>query len=97
MRDKNPQKRHRRVEAHNIVRLCQEFPQKYIAPSEFYFGEIDCIFSPSKDAEIDLVVLGVKGEIEKEDFDKRQAEQKPTQKPAYQNPLVRRDNDADDA
>ena len=35
-----------------------------------YFGEIDCIFSPSKDAGIDLTVLGVKGEIEKEDFDK---------------------------
>lgn len=84
------------MEAHNIVRLCQEFPQKYPAPSEFYFGEIECIFSPSKDAEIDLTVLGVKGEIEKEDFDKRQSEQKSTQKPAYQNPLVRRD-DEDDA
>ena len=54
------------------------FYYKYPAPSEFYFGEIDCIFSPSKDAKIDLIVLGVKGEIEKEDFDKRQKEQKPT-------------------
>ena len=83
------------MEAHNIVRLCQEFPEKYPAPSAFYFGEIDCIFSPSKDAEIDLTILGVKGEIEKEDSDKRQKAQKPkpVQKPDYQNPLVRRDDD----
>jgi len=75
--------------------LCQEFPGKYPAPSDFYFGEIDCVFSPFKDAEIDLTVLGVKGEVEKEDFDKRQKEQKSTQKTAYQNPLVRRGDDDD--
>ena len=81
------------MEAHNIVRLCQEFPEKYPAPSAFYFGEIDCIFSPSKDAEIDLTVLAVKGEVEKEDSDKRQAKQKPVQQPVYQSPLVKRDDD----
>ena len=55
-------------------------------------------FSPFKDAEIDLTVLGVKGEIEKEDFDKRQNEQKQksVQTPvSYQNPLVKRDNEDD--
>lgn len=87
------------MEAHNIVRLCQEFPRKYPAPSEFYFGEIDCVFSPFKDAEIDLTVLGVKGEIEKEEFDKKQneAKQPSVQQPAaYQSPLRQR-TDEDDA
>ena len=94
MRDKNPNKRHTRIEAHNVVRLCQEFPEKYPAPSEFYFGEIDSIFSPSKDAEIDLTVLRVKGEIEKEDFDKKQnvAKQPTVQQSAYQNPLIKRED-----
>ena len=57
------------------------------------------MFSPFKDAEIDLTVLGVKGEIEKENFDKRQKEAKqPTvQQPAsYQNPLRQRTDDDDD-
>ena len=71
-------------------------------PSDFYFGDIDCVFSPFKDAEIDLTVLRVESEVAQEDFDKKQKErgqQKPvtSQSLAYQSPLVRRDNDDDDA
>ena len=98
LRDKHPEKRHRRIEAHNISKLCEKYPGKYPAPSEFYFGEIDSIFSASKDAEIDLAVLRVESEVAQEDFDKRQKErgqQKPQQTPQYQSPLVRRPDDED--
>ena len=59
------------------------------------------MFSASKDAEIDLAVLRVESEVAQEDFDKKQKErqqQKPNtpQSPAYQSPLVRRDNEDDD-
>ena len=101
LRDKHPEKRHRRVEAHNISKLCEKYPGKYPAPSEFYFGEIDSIFSASKDAEIDLAVLRVESEVAQEDFDRKQKERKQEkpvtpQSPAYQSPLVRRDNEDDD-
>lgn len=93
-------KRHRRVEAHNISKLCEKYPGKYTAPSDFYFGDIDCVFSPFKDAEIDLTVLRVESEAAQEDFDKNQKEREPQkpvtpQSPAYQSLLVRRDNDDD--
>ena len=88
------------IEAHNISKLCEKFPGKYPAPSEFYFGDINSIFSASKDAEIDLAVMRVENEVAQEDFDKRQKErekQKPVtpQSPAYQSPLVRRPDDDD--
>ena len=67
-------KRYTRIEAHNISKLCEKYPGKYPAPSEFYFGEIDCVFSASKDAEIDLTVMRVENEVAQEDFDKRQKE-----------------------
>lgn len=56
---------------------------------------------PIKDAEIDLAVLRVESEVAQEDFDKNQKErgqQKPItpQSPAYQSPLVRRDNEDDE-
>ena len=68
-------------------------------PSDFYFGDIDCVFSPFKDAEIDLTVLRVESKVAQEDFDKKQKErgqQKPVvpQSPAYQSPLVRRPDEA---
>ena len=90
------------IEAQNISRLCEKYRGKYTAPSDFYFGDIDCVFSPFKDAEIDLTVLRVESEVAQEDFDKKQKErghQKPVtpQSLAYQSPLVRRDNDDDDA
>ena len=94
----HPEKRHRRIEAHNISKLCEKYPGKYPAPSEFYFGDIDAIFSVSKDAEIDLTVLRVEGEVAQEDFDKKQKErqqQKPQHTPQYQSPLVRRPDDVD--
>ena len=72
--NKHPQKQHRRVEAHNIATLCSEFPGKYSAPSDVYFGDIECVFSIFKDAEIDLAVLRVKNEVAQEDFDKKTAE-----------------------
>ena len=50
-------------EAHNISKLCEKYPGKYPAPSEFYFGDIDAIFSASKDAEIDLTVMRVENEV----------------------------------
>ena len=86
------------IEAHNISKLCEKYPGKYPAPSEFYFGEIDAIFSASKDAEIDLAVLRVESEVAQEDFDKKQKErgqQNPNtpQSPTYQSPLVRRPDD----
>ena len=65
LRDKHPEKRHRRIEAHNISKLCEKYPGKYPAPSEFYFGDIDAIFSASKDAEIDVTVLRVENESHK--------------------------------
>ena len=88
------------IEAHNISKLCEKYPGKYPAPSEFYFGEIDTVFSASKDAEIDLAVLRVESEVAQEDFDKKQKERqqkKPNtpQSPAYQSPLVRRPDDED--
>ena len=100
MRDKNPEKRYTRIEAHNISKLCEKFPGKYPAPSDFYFGDIDSIFSASKDAEIDLAVMRVESEVAQEDFDKRQKkreQQKPVtpQSSAFQSPLVRRPNDED--
>ena len=95
------EKRYTRIEAHNISRLCEKYPGKYPAPSEFYFGEIDTVFSASKDAEIDLAVLRVESEVAQEDFDKKQKErgqQKPVtpQSPAYQSPLVKRPDEDDD-
>ena len=98
LRNKNPDKRHRRVEAHNIVKLCKAFPEKYRSPSDVYFGEIECVYDIWTDIEIDLTVLGIEGEIEQEDFDKRQEEReaKQTQTPAYQNPLQNRQHNAVD-
>ena len=96
LRDKNPEKQYTRIEAHNISRLCEKYPGKYPAPSEFYFGEIDTVFSASKDAEIDLAVLRVESEVAQEDFDRKQKErqqQNPQQTPQYQSPLVRRPDD----
>ena len=89
------------IEAHNISKLCEKYPGKYPAPSEFYFGEIDTVFSASKDAEIDLAVLRVESEVAQEDFDRKQKErgqQKPNtpQSPAYQSPLVKRPDEDDD-
>ena len=98
LRDKNPEKRYTRIEAHNISRLCEKFPGKYPAPSDFYFGDIDCVFSASKDAEIDLAVLRVESEIAQEDFDRKQKERQqenPQQIPQYQSPFVRRPDDED--
>ena len=88
------------MEAHNISKLYEKYPGKYPAPSEFYFGEIDCVFSASKDVEIDLAVMRVESEVAQEDFNKRQKErekQKPgtPQSSAFQSPLVRRPNDED--
>ena len=86
------------MEAYNISKLCEKYPGKYPAPSEFYFGEIDPIFSASKDAEIDLAVLRVESEVAQEDFDRKQKEDKqknPQQTPQYQSPLVRRPDDED--
>ena len=102
LRDKHPEKRYTRIEAHNISKLCEKYPGKYPAPSDFYFGEIDSIFSASKDAEIDLAVMRVENEVAQEDFDKKQKErqqQKPItpQSPTYQSPIVRRHDDDDDA
>ena len=95
--NKNPEKRHTRVEAHNISKLCETYPGKYPAPSDVYFGDIDCVFSIFKDAEIDLAVLRVKNEVAQEDFDKRQRKQAKaqpsTQSPAYQSPFRRHDDD----
>ena len=93
--NKNPQKRHRRVEAHNIATLCSEFPGKYSAPSDFYFGDIACVFSVFKDVEIDLAVLRVRNEVAQDAFDKKQKQQKPqtTQSSTYQSPLRRHDDD----
>ena len=90
----------KRIEAPNISRLCEKYLGKYPALSDYYFGEIDCVFSPFKDAKIDLTVLRVESEIAQEDFDKKQKErqqQKPItpQSPAYQSPLVKRDNEDD--
>lgn len=98
LRDKHSEKRHRRIEVHNISKLCEKYPGKYTAPSDFYFGDIDPIFSASKDAEIDLTVLRVENEVAQEDFDKRQKErqqQNSQQTPAYQSPLVHRLDDED--
>ena len=98
MRDTHPEKRHRRIEAHNISKLCEKYPGKYPAPSDFYFGGIDAIFSASKDAEIDLTVLRVENEVAQEDFDKKQKErqqQNPQHTAQYQSPLVRRPDDED--
>ena len=88
----------KRIGAHNISRLCEKYPGKYPALFNYYFREIDCVFSPFKDAEIDLTVLRVESEVAQEDFDKNQKErgqQKPItpQLPVYQSSLVRRDND----
>ena len=85
------------MEAHNIATLCSEFPGKYPAPSDVYFGDIDCVFSIFKDAEIDLAVLRVRNEVAQEGFDKKQKQQKPLtpQTPAYQSPF-RRHDDADE-
>ena len=96
LRDKHPEKRYTRIEAHNISKLCEKYPGKYTAPSEFYFGDINCVFSASKDAEIDLAVMRVESEIAQEDFDRKQKERKqenPQQTPQYQSPLVRRPDD----
>ena len=101
LRNKNPDKRHRRVEAHNIVKLCKVFPEKYRSPSDVYFGEIDCVYDIWTDIVIDLTVLGIEGEIEQEDFDKRQSEKKAentlaTQQLKYQNPLRKPEHFDDD-
>ena len=95
--NKHPQKQHRRVEAHNIATLCSEFPGKYSAPSDVYFGDIECVFSVFKDVEIDLAVLRVRNEIAQENFDKKQKQQKPqtTQSSTYQNPFRRHDDEDD--
>ena len=98
MRDKNLEKRYTRIEAHNISKLCEKYPGKYPALSEFYFGEIDPIFSASKDAEIDLAVLRVESEVAQDDFDRKQKERKqenPQQTPQYKSPIVRRHDDED--
>ena len=52
--------------------LCKELPEKYIAPSTYLFNE-DC---PFKSAEIDLEMLRVFNEVEKElmDEDRDKAE-----------------------
>ena len=68
--NKNPEKRHTRVEAHNISKLCETYPGKYPAPSDVYFGDIDCVFSIFKDVEIDMAVMRTAIEIQQEDFDK---------------------------
>ena len=95
--NKNPEKRHTRVEAHNISKLCETYPGKYPAPSDVYFGDIDCVFSIFKDAEIDLAVLRVKNEVAQEDFDKRQRKPQPsTHAPQYKSPF-RKHDDTDDA
>ncbi|MCG8623195.1 MAG: hypothetical protein MJE68_14515, partial [Proteobacteria bacterium] len=93
LRGKNPQKRYRRIEVRNISKLCEKYPGKYTAPSDFYFGDLDCVFSHFKDAEIDLTVLRVENEVAQEDLDKKQKkrqQQNSQQTPAYQSPLVRR-------
>lgn len=95
--NKHPQKQHRRVEAHNIATLCSEFPGKYSAPSDVYFGDIDCVFSVFKDVEIDLAVLRVRNEIAQENFDKKQQKPQPsTHAPQYKSPF-RKHDDTDDA
>ena len=61
-------------------------------------GTLSAVFSASKDAEIDLTVMRVEGEVAQEDFDKKQKErqqQKPQQASQYQSPLVRKPDDAD--
>ena len=79
------------MEAHNISLLCEKYPRKYRAPSDVYFGDIDCVFSVFKDIEIDLAVIKASNEIQEEDRKRRDAERQ-TQQPAYQSPfkIVRR-------
>ena len=98
LRNKHPDKRHRRVEAHNISKLCEKYPAKYRSPADVYFGEIECVFDIWTDIVIDFTVLRVEGEVEQEDFDKRQQEReaKQTQPTTYQNPLHNRQHDAVD-
>ena len=85
------------MEAHNISKLCEKYPGKYPAPSEVYFGDIETVFSIFRDMEIDMTVMRVEGDIQQEEFDKKQKPKpKPAQEPVYQNPLVRRDNEDDD-
>ena len=95
LRDKNPKKQHRRIEAHNISKVCEKYPGKYRAPSDVYFGDIDCVFSVFKDIEIDLAVIKASNEIQEEDRKRRDAERQ-TQQPAYQSPFQnRQEDDAD--
>ena len=56
------------------MRLCQEFPKKYLSPTHFYFGDIDCVFDIYTDAEIDLTCLIIRNQVEKEDYEKQAAE-----------------------
>ena len=97
IRNKNPKHRHRRIEAHNISKLCKESPGKYPAPSSVYFGEIGTVFSIFRDLEIDMAVLRVESEIAQEDFEKSQKLQKPRtpQSPQYRSPVVKRHDDDD--
>ena len=82
------------MEAHNISLLCEKYPGKYKAPSDVYFGDIDCVFSVFKDIEIDLAVIKASNEIQEEDRKKRDAERK-TQQPTYQSPFQNRQDDDD--
>ena len=93
--NKNPEKRHTWVEAHNISKLCETYPGKYPAPSDVYFGDIPCVFSIFKDVEIDMAVMRTAIEIQQEDFDKKQRDSR-TKLPSnqtYQSPFRRHDDD----
>ena len=83
------------MEAHNISLLCEKYPGKYKAPSDVYFGDIDCVFSVFKDIEIDLAVIKASNEIQEEDRKKRDAERK-TQQPTYQSPFKNSQEEDDD-
>ena len=86
LQDKNPEKHHKRIEVSNVLTLCERLPRKYRAPSDFYFGEIDCVFNVFKDAEIDLTVIRVAEEVREEERKKRDADRK-TEQPTYWSPF----------
>ena len=73
LNNKDQQKRHRRIEAYNIAQLCEKFPVGYPSPSSFYFPRLQC---PFKKAEIDIAVLRIVNEIDKEEHEKRERDRR---------------------
>ena len=92
----DPNLKHLQIELWNIYQLVQEMPEEYPAFSTYYFPNLKCRF---RKAHLDIELLKMVREREKQEADAREAERKwksqlttapSMQDTAYQSPFRQR-------